>query len=52
MRDEHDDECSFYRFCVYDDLLAVVVLAAAPVLAAAVVECLTFYILHKEINYF
>jgi hypothetical protein len=52
MRDEHDDECSFYRFCVYDDLLAVVVLAAVAVAAVAVVVAIPFYILHKEINYF
>jgi hypothetical protein len=54
MRDEHDDECSFYQFYVYDDLPAVV--AAAAVLAVAfvlvLVLVLPFYILHKEINYF
>jgi hypothetical protein len=33
MHDDHDDECSFYQFCVYDDLLAVLVLVL--VLAAA-----------------
>jgi hypothetical protein len=56
MRDEHDDECSFYQFCVYDDLLAVaapvIAAAAAAVVVAAFVLLLTFYILHKEINYF
>jgi hypothetical protein len=52
MRGEHDDECSFYRFYVYDDLLAVVaaVAAVAFVLVLLLLN-LTFYILHKEINY-
>jgi hypothetical protein len=54
MHGDRDDECSFYRFYVYDDLLVVTVLAAAAVLAVAfaLVLVLPFYILHKEINYF
>jgi hypothetical protein len=54
MRDDRDDECSFYRFCVYDDHLAVAVAVAVVAAAAAfvVVMYLPFYILHKEINYF
>jgi hypothetical protein len=60
MHGDRDDECSFYRFYVYDDRLAATVLVlaavAVAVLAAAAVivliAYLLFYILHKEINYF